>query len=66
MFNVSPVQIVIVLLIVLVIFGPKRLPEIGRGLGRSLRDFKGELSDVKDAASQATAAVDLTHNAPTA
>jgi sec-independent protein translocase protein TatA len=36
----SPVQIGIVLLIVLLVFGAKRLPEIGRSLGSSAREFK--------------------------
>lgn len=36
----SPVQLLIVLLIVLVIFGAKRLPEIGRSMGSSAREFK--------------------------
>ena len=44
MFDVSPVQIVIVLAVVLLIFGPRRLPEIGRGLGRGIRDFRQGLS----------------------
>jgi sec-independent protein translocase protein TatA len=39
-FDVSPVQIIIVLAIALLIFGPKRLPEMGRHLGRGIRDFK--------------------------
>lgn len=44
MFDVSPVQIIILLAIVLLIFGPRRLPEIGRGLGRGIRDFRQGLS----------------------
>jgi sec-independent protein translocase protein TatA len=41
MFDISPIQIVLVLAIALLIFGPKRLPEMGRDLGRGIRDFKG-------------------------
>ena len=45
MFGLSPVQILIVLAIALVLFGAKRLPEMARGLGRGLREFKGSVSD---------------------
>ena len=38
--NVGPLEIVVVLIIALVVFGPKRLPELGNGLGRGLREFK--------------------------
>ena len=40
MFDISPIQIIIVLAIALLIFGPKRLPGMGRDLGRGIRDFK--------------------------
>ena len=42
--NVGPLEIIIVLIIVLVIFGPKRLPDLGRSLGRGMREFKDSLS----------------------
>ena len=35
--NIGPLEIVIVLVIVLIIFGPKRLPEMGRSLGKGMR-----------------------------
>lgn len=40
MFGLSPVQILIVLAITLLLFGAKRLPEMARGLGSGLREFK--------------------------
>lgn len=44
----SPVQLLIVLLIVLVIFGARRLPEIGRSLGSSAREFKKGITGSDD------------------
>ena len=40
MFRVGPLELMIVLVIVLVIFGAKRLPEIGSGLGKGILNFK--------------------------
>lgn len=45
MFDISPIQILIVLVIALVVFGPKRLPEMGRSIGRGIREFKGSIMD---------------------
>ena len=42
--NVGPLEIAIVLVIVLIIFGPKRLPELGRSMGRGFREFKDSIS----------------------
>ncbi|HTI34998.1 MAG TPA: twin-arginine translocase TatA/TatE family subunit [Miltoncostaea sp.] len=44
MFDISPVQILIVLILVLLVFWPRRLPEMGRGLGRGIRDFRQGLT----------------------
>ena len=41
-------EILIVLLVALVIFGPKKLPELGKGLGRGMRDFKRAVSGDDD------------------
>jgi len=38
--NIGPLEIVIVLIIALIVFGPKRLPELGSSLGRGIREFK--------------------------
>ena len=42
--NVGPLEIAVVLVIVLIIFGPKRLPELGQSMGRGIREFKSSLS----------------------
>lgn len=40
MFSVGPTQILLILVIVLLIFGAKKLPEIGAGLGKALHNFR--------------------------
>jgi sec-independent protein translocase protein TatA len=49
MGNIGPLEIGIVLVIILVIFGPKRLPGLGKQLGTSMREFKDSVTgDDKD------------------
>ncbi len=42
--NIGPLEIAIVLVIVLLIFGPKRLPDLGRSMGRGMRNFKDSIT----------------------
>jgi sec-independent protein translocase protein TatA len=42
--QIGPLEIVLVLVIALVVLGPKRLPEAGRSLGRGMREFKNSIS----------------------
>ena len=42
--SIGPLELAIILLIVLVIFGPKRLPGLGRQLGSGMREFKDSLT----------------------
>ena len=44
MANIGPLEIAVVLVIVLVVFGPRRLPELGKSMGKGIREFKGSLS----------------------
>jgi len=46
--NVGPLELAIVLIIALVVFGPKRLPELGRSVGRGIREFKSSISGDHD------------------
>lgn len=45
MFGLGPLELGIVLAIVVVLFGAKRLPEIGSGVGKAIKNFKTGLSD---------------------
>ena len=42
--NIGPLEIIIVLVVVLLIFGPKRLPQLGRSLGGGMREFKDSVT----------------------
>ena len=42
--NIGPMEIMIVLVIALVVFGPKRLPELGKSVGKGIREFRGSVS----------------------
>ncbi|MBS1957586.1 MAG: twin-arginine translocase TatA/TatE family subunit [Cyanobacteria bacterium SZAS-4] len=44
----SPVDIAIIGVVVLVVFGPKKVPELGKALGQGIGNFKRALSDVSD------------------
>ncbi|MDO8735843.1 MAG: twin-arginine translocase TatA/TatE family subunit [Thermoleophilia bacterium] len=41
-------EVLIVMFLVLLIFGPKRLPEIGRSVGKSIKEFRTSTSDIKE------------------
>jgi TatA/E family protein of Tat protein translocase len=59
--NIGPLEIIVVLIIALVVFGPKRLPELGSSLGRGIREFRGAVTGDKSSES----AKELDSPAPT-
>lgn len=46
--NVGPMELIIVLVIALIVLGPKRLPDVGRSLGKGMREFKDSLSGITE------------------
>jgi sec-independent protein translocase protein TatA len=46
MFNLGPTEMIFVMVVLLVLFGAKRLPELGSGLGRGIREFKKSMRDI--------------------
>lgn len=42
--SIGPMELIIVLAIALIVLGPKKLPEVGKSLGSSMREFKGAVS----------------------
>jgi len=47
-FNIGPTELIVTLIIALIVFGPARLPEIGKTVGKSLREFRRASQDLKD------------------
>jgi sec-independent protein translocase protein TatA len=45
-FNLGPGELLLILAIALVVLGPKKLPEVGRSLGKGMREFKDSLSNM--------------------
>ena len=73
--NVGPMELAIVLIVALIVLGPKRLPEVGRSLGNGIREFKDSISnagnddddvhlDVEDPPKPVTTAAATAPNAP--
>jgi sec-independent protein translocase protein TatA len=46
--NVGPMELIVILAIALLVLGPKKLPEVGKSLGKGMREFKDSLSGDSD------------------
>ncbi|NJD11288.1 MAG: twin-arginine translocase TatA/TatE family subunit [Gemmatimonadetes bacterium] len=47
-FNLGPMEMILVMLVLLLVFGAKRLPELGSGLGRGIREFRRSMKDIQE------------------
>jgi sec-independent protein translocase protein TatA len=43
--NIGPLELAVVVIIALLVLGPKKLPEVGRSIGHGIREFKGSISE---------------------
>jgi sec-independent protein translocase protein TatA len=62
--NVGPFELAIVLIIALIVFGPKRLPELGKSLGKGIREFKGSINGEHDDEEPAKPAAEIEQPPP--
>lgn len=44
--SIGPMELIVVLVIALVVLGPKRLPDVGKSLGKGMREFKNSVSSI--------------------
>jgi len=45
--NIGPMELIVILIIALLVFGPKKLPEIGRSIGKAVREFKKTSEEIR-------------------
>jgi sec-independent protein translocase protein TatA len=50
-FNIGPIELLLVLVLVLLVLGPGKLPEVGSALGRTIREFRKASTDVENSLS---------------
>lgn len=48
MFGLGPMELIIIFLVILLLFGAKRIPEIAQGIGKGINEFKKAARDVTD------------------
>ena len=51
-FGIQPIHIVVIVVVALLIFGPKRLPEMGRSIGKAINEFRNGTREMTDSIRQ--------------
>ena len=58
--NIGFPELILIFIIALLVFGPKKLPEVGRSIGKAMREFQRAKDDIKDKFEKEINAADLT------
>jgi sec-independent protein translocase protein TatA len=64
--NLGPLEMIFVAVVLLLVFGAKRLPELGSGLGKGIREFKRSMADIKDEVQRPDTPTQIQEPAPRA
>ena len=48
MFNIGPTELILILGVALIVFGPGKLPELGQMMGKTIREFKGAVNNIDE------------------
>jgi sec-independent protein translocase protein TatA len=62
----TPTHLIVVLAVALLVLGPKRLPEVGRSIGRSLHDMRSAIDDIKPSREELLGTAEADAPAPAA
>lgn len=52
MFGFGPTELILILIIALVIFGPSKIPQIGKSIGKGISEFKSAAQEVEDTVNE--------------
>ena len=59
MFGLGPLELILIVVVIALLFGARKLPELGKGMGQGIREFKKEVKDGEAARSGSSQATDV-------